>query len=157
MLDESGLLPLLIPSSSARSPSLLLPNELLGDLTGADRGGERRNDGNGNLAMLGNDAGAATRLELLPIDELDSLGRVNDSLAPVTGAALRGEGASLVGRTKNRAASPIWCSAKFQHCLAVAHQRAASGLGRLYCVHSSRAGKAKRLRRPVMLSTDRMR
>ncbi len=115
ILDESGLLPLLIPSlSSARSPSLLLPNELLGDLTGADKGGESRNDGNGNLAILGSEA-AGARLVLLPIDELDSLGSVNDSLAPVTGAAFRGEGASLVGRTKNRAASPIWCSAKFQH------------------------------------------
>lgn len=83
---------------------------------GAERGGERRRDGRGNLEIEGKEAGAPARPELLPMEELERRGSVNDSVAPAAeGLPLPGEGASLLGRTKNRAASAIWCSAKFQH------------------------------------------
>ncbi len=71
---------------------------------GADRGGERRNEGKGSLPI----EGKAERPDALPADELDNLGSVKDSTEVEWAAcSLPGEGASLLGRTKNRAASVI--------------------------------------------------
>ena len=113
MDEESGLLPLLMPSLSPAPLSLFEPNELRGERFSLGySGGERRSDGNGSLPIEGR---ALDRPELLPVDELDSLGSFNDSLASDPIPLGRGEGASLLGLTKNRAASAICCSDMFQH------------------------------------------